>query len=201
MQLSQPQGMIAARRRQGVTFRRFTGQMAVSAALVIFTGASCQAPPPATPKPGTILPHEEIDKMPLEKDISGVAAVYDPYSPWLWNDEHSKVRGVFVTSLYLFGPQSVGVFGDGVIKARVYLLEGTEGRWTPTKMLREWSFDPNEALQWRSRKRTPMGWRYALALPWGDDIDVRGKQIRVTLSFERVDGRTIHAREKDFRVP
>ena len=105
---------------------------------------------------------------------------------------------MFVTSVYLFGPQSVGVFGDGVIKARVYVLEGKEG--TP-KLLKEWSFDPAEASQWRSRKRTPLGWRYALALPWGEDLDVRGKPIRITLSFERTDGKTVHARQKDFRVP
>ncbi len=199
MSIAQYQGSIALRNRRRRKGSGFIGRFAVAAAMLTLAGA-CQAPPPATPKPGTLLTHQQASNMPLEKDIGGVAAFYDPYTPWIWNDDRSKIRGIVVNALYLIGPNSLGAFADGVIRPRLYLLEGPTGREQP-QLLKEWSFDPDAMLDWRSRKRTAMGWGYKLPLVWGDDIDLRGKSIRVTISFERVDGRIIHSSKKDFRLP
>ena len=175
------------------------GQMAASIALALLVGA-CETPPPGHPAPGTLLTHEQTNRMPLEKNITAVGAFYDPYSPWIWNEDRSKMRGLIVNALYLIGPDSMGVFGDGIIRPHIYVLEGAEGKETP-KLVKEWLLDPEQAMEWRARKRTAMGWGYQLQLVWGDELDFRGKRIRITISFERTDGRVVHSAKKDFRVP
>lgn len=199
MRIAHHQESPALRNRRWRKGSRAITRFAVAAAPLILAGA-CQAPPPATPKPGTLLTHQQTSNMPLEKDIREVAAFYDPYMPWIWNDDRSKIRGLVVNALYLIGPNSLGAFADGIIRPRLYLLEGPVGREQP-QLLKEWSFDPDGMLEWRSRKRTAMGWGYKLPLVWGDEIDLRGKSIRITISFERVDGRIVHSSKKDFRLP
>lgn len=174
-------------------------QWAALAVLPSLIGA-CQTPPAAPPPPGTVLPHDQISKMPLEKNIGAIYCAWNAYNPWIWNDERSKIRGLFVEAVYLIGPDSLGAFGDGTIRARVYELVAAGGDTTPT-LLKEWPFDVDQAMPWRARRRTVMGWGYKLPLLWNDELNLRGKQIRVTISFERVDGKVFHSGKKDFRVP
>jgi len=161
---------------------------------------ACQTAPQAAPPPGTVLPHDQISQMPLEKNIGAIYCAWNAYNPWIWNDERSRIRGLFVEAVYLIGPDSLGAFGDGIIRARTYEL-ATVGRETTPTLLKEWSFDVDQAMPWRARRRTVMGWGYKLPLIWGDELDPRGKQIRVTISFERIDGKVFHSGKKDFRVP
>jgi len=174
----------------------FSGMM-----LLAGLAAGCQ-PHPLGGQPGQRLTAAQLANMPLEKNVTGVAAFYAPYSPWIWNDDRSKVIGIVINPLYLVGPDSLGVFGDGVIEPRIYVLEGPPGSDVKTpRLVKEWFFDPQQALQWRAKKRTVWGWGYVLWLIWGDELDLAGKEIRITVSFERSDGKVFHSGKKDYLVP
>lgn len=169
--------------------------------LLAALAAGCQ-PQPQGGQPGQRLTPAQLANMRLEKNVTGVAAFYAPYSPWIWNDDRSKVIGLAINALYLTGPNSLGVFGDGAIQPRIYVLEGPPGPAAEKpRLVKEWSFDPQQALPWRANKRTALGWGYGLRLIWGDELDLAGKEVRITVSFERSDGKIFHSGQKDFEVP
>jgi hypothetical protein len=130
-----------------------------------------------------------------------MAAFYPSISPWIFTDDRSRVRGIVIASLYLGGPNHLGVFGDGIIRPRVYVLDTGKKDPEPPQLVKEWSFEPEEALGFRSKKRTMVGYGYRFHLFWDDDLDLAGKDIRMTVVFERRDGMLIHSGRKEFRVP
>jgi len=144
---------------------------------------------------------DEVMRMPLEKNVVSIASFYDPYNPWRWSEDHSRIQGIVIKALYLVGPNSLGVFGDGVIRPRMYLLDTSKSNPQPPKLLKEWSFNPEEAMPLRAKKRTAMGWGYRFDLLWGDEFNLVGKEIRMIVTFERADGTVCHSNKKDYRVP
>lgn len=143
---------------------------------------------------------QEVMQMPLEPNIVQVATHYSTFNPWIWAADKSKPRGLVISSVYLSRAEPKGVFGDGIIRARLYTLEPTpEGGQKPV-LVKEWPFDVEQAMPWRAKKETAMGWGYRLPLDWGD-LDLSGKEIRVIVAFERPDGRIVESGKKDFRVP
>lgn len=171
--------------------------LAVAWPVAVLVLSGCQVPPS-----GNQLTAQQIANMPLEKNVSAVAAFYNPYNPWLWNDDRSKIIGLLINAMYLIGPNSLGAFGDGTIHPRLYVLEGPTGANAKTpRLVKEWTFNPQEAMPWRSKKKTAMGWGYGPRLIWGDGVDLAGKEIRITISFERTDGKVFHSRDKEFIVP
>jgi hypothetical protein len=146
---------------------------------------------------------EKVYYMPTEPSITQVAVVYDTYSAWIWNEDRSRIRGIKVGPVYLGGPTGKGVFGDGTIRPRLYRLDrAADGNLKPT-LLKEWSFNVEEARLWRMKRQTVWGWGYGLPLVWDDpsligpDVD----QVRIVVSFERSDGRMVNSSNKDLRVP
>jgi len=160
----------------------------------------CEAPNAAEQR-ASHLTTEEVMDMPLEEDIRRVAALYPSVNPWIYTDDRSRVRGVILSGLYLAGPEQLGVFGDGIIRPRVYVLDTDKKNPKPPQLVKEWSFDPEQALPFRSKRRKMVGYGYRFHLFWGDEIDLAGKDIRVTVVFERRDGTLIHSGQKEFRVP
>lgn len=132
--------------------------------------------------------------------VVGVIAYYDSFNPWLWNESKTRPIGVDVKALYLEGPSVKGVFGDGVIRPRMYVNEPAAGGESEWKLAKEWSFDVDQAREWRSRKETAQGWGYRIPLPW-EDLDLSGREIRMIILFQRSDGKTVSSAKKDFRVP
>jgi len=165
-----------------------------------WAASGCEAPNPAEQRK-PYLTAEEAVNMPLEENILSVAAFYAPINPWLLTDDRSRVRGIVISSLYLGGPDHLGVFGDGIIRPRVYVLDTDKKNPKPPQLVKEWSFEPEEALGFRSKRRTMMGYGYRFHLFWDDELDLAGKNIRVTVVFERRDGMLIHSGQKEFRVP
>jgi len=188
--------------RQGGSGRRWLGRTscigaAVQLVVLVIAGTpGCQAP-----QQKVVLSNEEIRRMPLEPNIVRVAAYYPPYDPWIWNETRTHVRGIVISALYLEGPDVLGVFGDGIIRPRLYVLSGSGKEAGEPQLVREWSFDPEQAMPYRSRKRTLLGFGYRFHLLWGDELDLSGKDIRVVIVFERRDGMLIYSGKKDFRVP
>jgi hypothetical protein len=173
--------------------------------LAVFLG--CEAPP-GQPAHGGTTQHANYRPPSVEQvlamrdpNVVGVAALYDSMNPWLWTENRARVRGVYIKVLYLSGPHSRGVFGDGIIRPKMYVLETDEqgdGDW---ELAREWEFDVEAALPFRAKREVMLGWGYGLIpLPWGD-MDMAGREIRVIVEFERLDGHIVSSGKKDFRVP
>ncbi|MBI4581793.1 MAG: hypothetical protein HY718_19005 [Planctomycetes bacterium] len=156
-------------------------------------GGNKNRPNPEQPTP------EEVARM-IEPNVLGVKCFYDPRNPWIWNIEHTQVRGVRIGALYLLGPKSTGVFGDGVIHPRLFVAYHDEQGKLQYKLVKEWTLDVQQAMPFRAKRRSDGGWGYSLFLPWGD-LNLAGREIRLTVSFERTDGIVISGSKKDFRVP
>jgi hypothetical protein len=150
-------------------------------------------------KAGTDPSLDEVLRM-LEPNVLGVSCFYDPFNPWIWNSEHTRVRGLKINALYLRGPNVTGVFGDGTIQPKMYVGYRDEQGIPQFKLIKEWSFDVQQAMPFRSRRRTRAGWGYSLYLNWGD-LNLAGRDIRLTVEFVRNDGIKVPGSRKDFRVP
>ncbi|HOA72911.1 MAG TPA: hypothetical protein PL151_07460 [Phycisphaerae bacterium] len=161
-------------------------------------GHSAQASPSASP-PGREPTPEEVARM-LEPNVLGVSCFYDPFNPWIWNTEGTVVRGIRINALYLRGPNYTGVFGDGIIRPKLYVCRRNEQGEVEPQLVKEWSFDVEEAMPFRCKRRVEAGWGYALFLNWGD-LDLSNQIIRLIVQFERRDGIVISGSHKEFRVP
>lgn len=152
-----------------------------------------------TPPPGHEPTPDEVARM-LEPNVLGVSCLYDPLSPWLWNSEHTRVCGVKINALYLQGAKYTGVFGDGVIRPRLLVAGRDEQGKVEYRLIKEWTFDVQQAMPFRAKKQTRAGWGYALFLNWGE-LDLGGRSVRLIVDFQRSDGIVISGSKKDFRVP
>lgn len=151
---------------------------------------------PAQPLPSV----DKVSKM-IDPDVVGVAAFYNSFDPWMWDEGHERPCGIIVPGLYLMGTNSKSVFGDGIIRPRLYVQETNqkgESKWTLAK---EWDLDVDKAMPFRSRRQTLVGWGYRLHLPWDELSQLSGRQIRMVIEFERKDGTRLASSKKDFRVP
>jgi len=157
--------------------------------------AGCAAPGPGSTWGGS------ARNEPLEQKIVRVAAYYPTHNPWIWNDARTHVRGIVISALYLEGPDILGVFGDGVIRPRLYVYDPAGAVDTQMQLVKEWSFDVDQARPFRSTKRTLLGNGYRFHLIWADELDLSGQSIRMVVVFERRDGTLIYSGKKDFRVP
>lgn len=174
----------------------------LSLATVVAIGAVCGCEgPQKTAGPGPSPAPAAAGKPPAANpNVVGVQAFYDPYNPWLWNENRTKPIGIVVQALYLAGPQSKGVFGDGVIRPRLFVKYiNVEGNidWKPVK---EWRFSSEESVLFRSKRETMLGWGYRLHLPF-ENADLGGREIRMIVEYERSDGRVVSSSSKDFKVP
>jgi len=143
---------------------------------------------------------EDVARVPTEPNVVNAVAIYNSLSPWMYDRDKVKVRGVYVSGLYLLGPKGTGVFGDGVIRPRLYLVErGPDGKKQP-KLVKEWSFTVEEAIPFRGKQKRTPGWGYGLPLAF-DDLDLSGREVQVLIAFERNDGRIVNSSKQTFIVP
>lgn len=169
----------------------------LTAAVLMSSG--CQEPADRLGLTADEMAAQEVARMPTEPNIVNVVAIYNTGSPWLWDSDNNKIRGIYVAGLFLFGPKKHAVFGDGVIRPRLYVLErGQDGDKHP-KLVKEWSFNVEEALPFRGKKKRTLGWGYGLPLPFGD-IEVTGREVQMVICFERPDGRIVRSSKQAFLV-
>jgi len=176
----------------------FTGRLICGAVMICaMTLTGCHDAKPGSGGQATV---DQVTRMPIEPSIVGVAAFYKSFDPWIWSEDKSRPRGIRIQALYLIGPEGKGKFGDGVIQPKMYNLEQTEDGGLQPVLIREWAFDVELALPFRTKAEWALGWGYLLPLTW-DDLDLRGKEIRMIVNFIRPDGLVVKSRKKDFRVP
>lgn len=146
-------------------------------------------------------PPDQVARM-AEPDVTAIYASYDPYESWILTDDRARVRGIKIGALYLIGKEGKGVFGKGVIRPRLYLREEDPDGQISYRLIKQWSFDMQEAMPFRSKRKTLVGWGYSLFLTWDDlQVDLTGEDIRIVVGFERADGIRIGSRGTNFRVP
>lgn len=193
--------------------KRFGSAVSVGLGLFLLVCAGCgqrAGDGPTTrpvPRVGDVparLTPEQVDaRRTAETNILNIYTYYNPYTPWIWNENHNRVVGVIIGALYLQGPNGRGVFGNGIIRPRLYIRDrkaaNPEDEW---KVVKEWSFDVDEAYLFRSIKPTVQGYGYMLPLRWGEDLNLADREVRLIISFERADGMVVRSSPRDFgRVP
>ena len=185
--------------RKGVKAKtRACLMLAVAAGVALFT-AGCVNPEPATTRPGSTIDHA-VARMPTEPNVTAVAAFYRSASPWGWNSDRTRVAGINVSALYLLGPKGLGVFGDGAIRPRMFVVEtGKDGK-KHSRLVKEWSFSVEDAVPFRTKEKKTLGWGYGIPLGFGD-LDVSGREIQMVICFERNDGRLVPSSKQTFLVP
>lgn len=180
--------------------KRGTARVLVLACALITGAAGCQAPSGGGAQGPVTATPQQVAEM-LDPNVVGVVAYYDPYNPWLWNENRTRPRGIVIQALYLEGNRpGKGVFGDGVISPRMYVRTVDDQGEPDWKLAKEWNFTAAESIPYRSKKQTTQGWGYRFHLPWGD-LDIAGREIRMIVQYRRSDGRTMLSGKKDFRVP
>lgn len=138
-----------------------------------------------------------------ETIVLRVVAYYQPPYRWSWTEDKSRVIGLGIGSLYLEGPKGKGVFGDGTLHAKLYVRDRQALRpQDQYRLLKEWSFEPEDLFLWRTRKPTIQGNGYMLPLNWADlNVDLDNQEIRVIIGYTRSDGLSVPPSTKDLLVP
>ena len=138
----------------------------------------------------------------LASDIVAVRRYFRD-NPFLSFDDQGdpNPEGFKVTYYAVSGTTQEGAFGDGLIRFKMYVIEpGREGEPATGRLVKTWEFDPQQAMRWRVRCQTTLGWPYFFHLNWGD-ADPYGKEIRIVPEYVRTDGRVIKGSPKDLKVP
>ena len=135
-----------------------------------------------------------------DPNVVRVVALYHPFNPWIWARDKSQVVGITTKQFYLVGPDGKGVFGDGIIRPRLFELVPGPGDSKIPKLVKEWNFTVEQTIPFRTKEPTVFGWGYRLFMPW-KDLNLAGKDVRLVIEFERPDGAVISSDKKDFRVP
>ncbi|MBN1491029.1 MAG: hypothetical protein JXA69_14035 [Phycisphaerae bacterium] len=145
----------------------------------------------------------QIAQAPLEPNVIEIATFFsaNPFGPV---GGSSTPGGFRIGALYLMAPneqgQSVGVFADGIIHVYLYSVEKDAEGMSARHLVRDWTFDPVQAMPYRAKKATVLGYGYQLHCVWGD-ADVLGRDVEIEVHFARKDGRLITSTPKAFKVP
>ena len=145
---------------------------------------------------------EKARTAPLASDIISVRRFF-ANNPFLSFDERSdpNPEGFKVTYYVVSSATQKGVFGDGLIRFKMYVIEpGREGEPATGQLVKIWEFDPQQAMGWRIRREHTLGWAYLFHLNWGD-ADPYGREIRIVPEYVRTDGRVVRGSPKDLKVP
>jgi len=139
---------------------------------------------------------------PARSDIVRVATFFNSQRIWLNFDAPPtrEPQGLKFSVFLTASDRELGVFGDGTIHVDLFQTQGTPDSAANRVHLKRWSFNAEQARPFRAKKPTRYGWGYGLRLPWGD-LDVRGKEIQIIVSFERRDGRVISGLPQYLKVP
>jgi hypothetical protein len=171
----------------------------VSTILIVAFVAGCRGKGRKKKKAGRAPTPEQVAEM-LEPNIIGVHAYTDAINCWVWNEDRTAARGIIIKALYLEGPNG-GAFGDGIIQPKLFVSYWDNEGKRQWRLAKEWSYDVNEAIPFRTKKKFMAGWGYRLHLVWGDEVDLTGREVRLVVEFKRRDGIVVRSGKTDRKVP
>ncbi len=173
-----------------------------AAILCGFGVAGCTAPEGGTGFAAKSAKPVDVRSVGVSDNIVQIVKFW-PREPWVRfrRDIAPAVDGIRTASVFLVdGATRKGMFGDGTIIVDMYQIEADEEGYEVAEKVYTWSFDAEEAMPFRSRKRTVQGWGYQLRLHW-EDLDLAGQEIELRISFRRLDGQVVNSSGQRFRVP
>lgn len=142
-----------------------------------------------------------ISTSPMEADVFQIVKFF-PAQMWQRRALNDVNPNGFVVTVYLIsGKTQKGAFGDGTINVELRVARHDDKGRKTYEPVHAWSLDPDQALPYRVKREAILGWSYMLHLFWPDDADVLGKEVSITLSYERSDGATVRTRPHHNRVP
>lgn len=170
----------------------------LAAIVVALAVAGCQD------EKGELKGFEQKPKAPSEALASDIYAIYKFFPQDMWRKKDAtdgNPDGFNVTIYLVSGETKKGAFGDGIIKVTMDIVaDGPDGlkEYMPVQT---WEFSPEEAKPFRTTRPAIGGWAYQLYLFWDPDVDVLNKEIRISISYVRTDGKEILSRPTHRRVP
>lgn len=136
--------------------------------------------------------------VPTRDDIVAVHTFWHPV-PWLF-DSSNHVVGFRVPVVFVSGQTEKGAFVSGVIVCRLYQRDRDPGG-EQRRLVHEWRFDREAAMNYRYRRRSVPGYQYGFMLNWPPELGLEGREIEIEFAYERGDGRQITSVGRRFRVP
>lgn len=141
----------------------------------------------------------EIDPtaVPAQDDIVQVMRfVRDPIFVW----DADRPAGVVMSVYLVSAATQKGVFGSGPIEVTVYELRHGPSGLERTRA-HAWRLSESEAMGFRVRKRSVLGYYYGLLLKWPRELDLSGREIEIVIGYTRGDGRVVTTAPIRRRVP
>ncbi|MFH1747564.1 MAG: hypothetical protein ABIG44_11025 [Planctomycetota bacterium] len=168
----------------------------VGLALSAFSG--CETPPRNS---GAGAAKDSIDPIRIEtrNDISAIYQFYQP-NPWL-RDADGQAVGFKVPVYFVSGETELGAFVAGRILVWLYELERQPDGSFERKFVHGWELDEQEAMGYRVRVRSVMGYHYGFMLSWPPNLGLAGKQIEIVFGYEKNARTIITGEPRRFRVP
>jgi hypothetical protein len=143
---------------------------------------------------------EETREAPAEATIVKVLTIWQAQPSIIDPTDGVTPIGLQLT-LYLIDDQQRGVFGDGIIRLRMVVVDrDPTGRVLDRQQVKTWEWTTAQAIPFRSRRVTYLGQGYGLLATWGD-VDVLGKEIEVHPEFVRQDNRIVTGAVKSLKIP
>ncbi len=177
------------------------GMLVLSSVLAGLLATSCATPPKAPPATGEIFDARDVA---TRDDITAIYT-YWREPPWLL--EMGSAVGFRMVALFTPGGtapdfKSKGCFVSGTIVVKIYKLKRDRGTNTTSRELaHEWRMNEAEAMGFRVRRMSPMGYSYMFILRWPKDLDLSGGEVEIGVEYERLDGRVIKYPPRRFRSP
>ena len=171
----------------------------VSVGLLAIVGCESAGGRAARPSAG-LRSAEETRKAPTEAKIVKVLTIWQA-QPLIIDPNDGITPLGFQLTLYLIDDQQRGVFGDGMIRLRMVVVErDPAGRVLEKRQVKTWEWTTAQAIPFRSKRVTYLGQGYGLLATWGD-VDVLGKEVEVHPEFVRRDNRIVTGAAKSLKIP
>jgi hypothetical protein len=131
-----------------------------------------------------------------------ITAVYQFYTqdPWLRNTE-GRVTGFRAAVYFYSGETEKGAFVPGRALVWLYQFEHQPDGTLARKLVKVWELSEADAMGYRIRRQSQMGYAYGFFFTWPASADLSGKTIEIMFGYERLDGKLITGVARRFEVP
>lgn len=140
----------------------------------------------------------DAERVPTRDDIVAIRQFWSQY-PWLRRGD--RIVGFQAAVHFLSGQTSKGAFVPGRIFVWLYEVPPGATDDNQRQLLYMWELDEQQAMGYRVRRESVLGYFYGFVLAWDDSVQVAGRLVEIVFGYERGDGRLILGAPQRFRVP